>query len=59
MHAKVLVSDDADGFKTAADENGLKHQVCQYHVVNNSEAWHDAMAPELARDADGSLAATA
>ena len=46
----------ADGFKTAADENGLKHPVCQSHVVRNTEAWHDARAPELARDADGSLA---
>ena len=56
VQAKVLVTDDADGFKTAADENGLQHQVCKKHVLNNSEAWHDAMAPELARDADGSLA---
>jgi transposase-like protein len=57
VHAEVLVTDDADGFKTAADANGLKHQVCKSHVVRNSEAWHDAMAPELAQDADGSLAA--
>lgn len=57
VQATVLVTDDADGFKTAADANGLKHQVCKAHVVRNSEAWHDAMAPELARDADGSLAA--
>jgi hypothetical protein len=56
VQAEVLVSDDADGFKTAADENGLKHQVCKKHVLNNTVAWHDAMAPELARDADGSLA---
>jgi hypothetical protein len=57
VQAEVLVSDDADGFKKAADENGLKHQVCKKHVLNNTQAWHDAMAPELARDADGSLAA--
>jgi hypothetical protein len=56
VQAEVLVSDDADGFKTAADENGLQHQVCKSHVVRNTEAWHEAMAPELARDADGSLA---
>ena len=56
VQAEVLVTDDADGFKTAADENGLQHQVCKKHVLNNSQAWHDAMAPELARDADGSLA---
>jgi transposase-like protein len=56
VQAAVLVTDDADGFKTAADANGLKHQVCKKHVLNNSEAWHDTMQPELARDADGSLA---
>jgi len=56
VQAKVLVTDDADGFKTAADENGLQHQVCKKHVLNNTRAWHDALAPELARDADGSLA---
>jgi transposase-like protein len=56
VQAEVLVTDDADGFKTAADANGLKHQVCKKHVLNNSEAWHDTMQPELAGDADGSLA---
>jgi hypothetical protein len=56
VHAEVLVTDDADGFKTAANDNGLKHQVCKSHVVRNTQDWHDAMAPELARDADGSLA---
>ena len=30
--------------------------MCKKHVLNNSQAWHDAMAPGLARDADGSLA---
>lgn len=54
--AEVLVSDDADGFKTAADANGLQQQICKGHVVRNSEAWHDAMAPALAADGDGSLA---
>jgi transposase-like protein len=56
VRAQVLVTDAADGFKTAADAHGLQHQVCKKHVLNNSEVWHDAMAPELARDADGSLA---
>src|SRR5436189_4963207 len=27
--AEVLVTDDADGFKTVADEAGLQHQVCK------------------------------
>ncbi len=56
VQADVLVTDDADGFKTAADENGLKHQVCKKHVLNNTEAWHAGMEPELACDADSSLA---
>jgi transposase-like protein len=34
--AKVLVTDDADAFKTAADAFGLKHQICQQHVVPNT-----------------------
>ena len=55
--AEVLVSDDADGFKAAADESGLAHQVCKSHVVRNTEAWVEGIAPALAADADGSLAA--
>lgn len=55
--ATVLVSDDADGFKTAADRTGLDQQVCIAHVVRNTEAWVERMTPELARDADGSLVA--
>jgi hypothetical protein len=54
--AKVVVSDDADGFKQAADENGLGHQVCTSHVVRNTEEWVDKAKPGLAADADGSLA---
>ena len=56
VQAEVLVTDDADGFKTAADENGLQHQVCKSHVMRNTQAWHAALRPELGRDADGSLA---
>ena len=54
--AEILVSDDADGFKTAADGSGLEHQVCKTHVGRNTEAWVEAIAPALAVDADGSLA---
>jgi transposase-like protein len=57
VHAQVLVSDDADGFKTAADDNGLGHQVCKAHVLRNTEAWVQQMRPLLAQDADGSLQA--
>ena len=47
--AEVLVSDDADGFKTAADATGLDQQVCKAHVRRNTEAWVEAaIAPLLA-----------
>jgi transposase-like protein len=55
--AEVLVSDDADGFKKAADDGGLEQQVCKSHVRRNTEEWVERMKPELARDADGSLKA--
>ena len=55
--AEILVSDDADPFKTAADANGLDQQVCKAHVQRNTEAWVEAIAVALVSDADGSLAA--
>ncbi len=57
VDAEVLVTDDADGFKTAADDHGLAHQVCKAHVLRNTEAWVAGIAPQVAADADGSLAA--
>jgi hypothetical protein len=56
VQAQVLVSDDADTFKPAADDNGLEHQVCKSHVVRNTQALHDDLRPQLEKDADGSLA---
>ena len=53
--ARVLVSDDADGFKTVADELGLLHQVCKSHVKRNTEALIDDLRPLVAKDSDGSL----
>lgn len=55
--ASVLVTDDADGFKTAADELGLLHQVCKSHVKRNTEALIDDLRPLVAKDSDGSLLA--
>src|SRR5829696_6478762 len=55
--AEIVVTDDADPFKTAADASGLLQQVCKAHVERNTEAWVDAIAPALSVDADGSLAA--
>ena len=55
--AQVLVSDDADSFKTAADELGMSHQVCKSHVQRNTDALLESLQPLAARDSDGSLAA--
>jgi hypothetical protein len=57
LGAEVLVSDDADGFKTAADAAGLLQQVCKAHVQRNTAAWVGSITPLLHADADGSLAA--
>jgi hypothetical protein len=57
LGAELLVSDDADGFKTAADACGMPHQVCTAHVGRNTEVWVDAITPALVGDSDGSLAA--
>jgi hypothetical protein len=56
LGAEILVSDDADPFKSAADASGVTHQVCKSHVVRNTETWVEAMTPALTTDADGSLA---
>ena len=55
--AEVLVSDDADAFKTVADQLGLDQQVCKAHVVRNTDALVASLAPAVGSDADGSLAA--
>jgi transposase-like protein len=39
--AEVVVTDDADGLKTVADDLGLKHQICRAHVNRNV---HDLIA---------------
>ena len=55
--ARVLVTDDADGFKTVADEAGMEHQVCKAHVLRNTETLVERYQPLVAKDADGSLKA--
>ena len=57
VEAQILVTDDADGFKTVADEVGLQHQVCKAHVLRNTESLIERYQPLVAADADGSLAA--
>jgi hypothetical protein len=54
--AEILVSDDADAFKTVADELGMDHQVCKSHVKRNTEALIDSLALMVAQDENGSLA---
>jgi hypothetical protein len=55
--AQVLVTDDADGFKTVADEVGMQHQVCKAHVKRNTEDLIERTLPLVVTDADGSLQA--
>jgi transposase-like protein len=55
--AEVLVSDDADGFKTVANELGLQHHVCKSHVKRNTHDLILELRPQVAQDADGSLKA--
>lgn len=50
-----MVTADADGFKTVADEVGVQHQVCKAHVLRNIEDLIERNLPLVARDADGSL----
>jgi hypothetical protein len=55
--AQVLVTDDADGFKTVADEVGLQHQVCKSHVLRNTDRLIEQLKPLVQHDSDGSLLA--
>jgi transposase-like protein len=36
VSAEILVTDDADGLKTVADDLGLRHQICRAHVNRNA-----------------------
>jgi hypothetical protein len=57
VDAELLVSDDADAFKTVANELGLEHQVCKSHVKRNTQMLIDNLASLAGTDEDGSLAA--
>ena len=56
VDAKLLVSDDADAFKTVAKELGLQHQVCKSHVKRNTETFIENLETKVESDEDGSLA---
>jgi transposase-like protein len=53
--AKLLVTDDADGFKQAADVHGLDHQVCKSHVQRNTTALVEELRDLVQGSADASL----
>jgi hypothetical protein len=56
--AELLVTDDADGFKTVAEQLGLEHQVCKSHVQRNTHELIASLQSIIARSTtDGSLAA--
>ena len=44
---RVVVTADADAFKTAADVAGIEHQICQRHVVPNSLTLVSEIADQL------------
>jgi len=55
--AELLVTDDADGFKTVAEELGLEQQVCKGHVKRNTDELIASLQAALAQGAEQSLAA--
>jgi hypothetical protein len=57
VDADILVSDDADGFKTVSDETGRAHQVCKSHVASNTDALVDELTHLICSSADTSLTA--
>jgi transposase-like protein len=55
VDAHVLVTDDADALKTAADENGVHHQVCKSHVVRNTDTLLEQLQAALTNGCNSSL----
>jgi hypothetical protein len=55
VDADVLVSDDADAFKTISDETGRAHQVCKSHVGRNTDALVEELSALIQTGQDGSL----
>lgn len=54
--AHVLVTDDADALKTAADHSGLFHQVCKSHVGRNTDELISSLSQAIQPGKDTSLA---
>jgi hypothetical protein len=57
VHGRLLVSDDADAFKTVSNNLGVDHQVCKGHVKRNTENLIETLESQVESDEDGSLAA--
>ena len=55
VDAQVLVTDDADALKTAADENGVYQQVCKSHVGRNTDALVEQLQASLVNGFNQSL----
>lgn len=55
VDARVLVTDDADALKIAADQNGMAHQVCKSHVGRNTDVLIEQLQSSLANGWDASL----
>jgi len=55
VDADVVVTDDADAFKIAADEIGLTQQVCKSHVVRNTEKLVQDLSTIIQEGKDTSL----
>lgn len=56
VDARVLATDDADVLKTAADQNGVYHQVCKSHVGRNTDTLVEQLQASLAVGLNPSLA---
>ena len=57
VEGRLLVSDDADAFKTVSNELAVDHQVCKGHVKRNTETFLEDMEPKVESDEGDSLAA--
>ena len=53
--AHILVTDDADALKTAADDSGLYHQVCKSHVGRNTDELITNLSQAIQQGKDTSL----
>ncbi len=50
LGAKVMITDDADGFKEVADQAGVEHQICRRHVTCNVLAFIAEAAEQVLKD---------